>query len=114
MATPFSTVGGYGGNPSVTVDPATGLASGLVDTADGYPALYPSLTALGGGLTPFVINPIPINPSIGMPEINALLVELRMLNTPLREQMGDTKVSYDLQTMRADEFWNTLVTAGAL
>lgn len=115
MATPapFSTVGGYGGDPSVIVDPVSGLLSALVDTADGYPALWPALSA-GGGLTPFVFNPVPISPSGGMPEINAILCELRVLNALIREQMGDTRQSYDLQIMRADEAWNTTATTGSL
>lgn len=107
MTAPFSTVGGYGGNPSVVVDPATGLASALVDTADGFTVLYPSINPATGFLQPFVIDPIPISPAIGMPEINALLCELRVLVTLIREQMGDTRTSFDLQTMRADEAWST-------
>ena len=105
MATPpFSTVGGYGGNASLVVDPSTGLSSGLVDTADGFPTLHPFINP-NGTLTPFVIDPIPISPAIGMPEINAVLVELRVISALLREQMGPQ--APDLQIMRADEAWNT-------
>lgn len=104
MAPPFSTVGGYGGNPSLVVDPATGLSSGLVDTADGFPTLHPSINP-SGGLLPFVIDPIPISPAIGMPEINAIIIELRVLTALLHMQLG--QLAPDLQIMRADEAWNT-------
>lgn len=104
MAPPFSTVGGYGGNPSLVVDPATGLTSGLVDTADGFTVLHPSLNP-AGGLVPFVIDPIPISPAIGMPEINALVCELRVISALLHMQLGH--LAPDLQIMRADEAWNT-------
>lgn len=105
MATPpFSTVGGYGGNPSLVTDPATGLSSGLVDTADGFPTLHPFLNA-NGSLSPFVIDPIPILPSVGMPEINAVLIELRVISALLHMQLGG--LAPDLQIMRADEAWNT-------
>lgn len=105
MATPpFQTTGGYGGNASVVVDPATGLTSALVDTADGFPVLSPYLNP-NGTLTPFVIDPIPISPAIGMPEINALVVELRVISQLLHMQMG--VLAPDLQIMRADEAWNT-------
>lgn len=111
MAAPYQTTGGYGGNSSLIVDPASGLASSLVDTADGYPTLYPQLVA-GGGLAPFVVNPVPINPSIGMPEINAIITELRVLTALLHSQMGT--FAPDLQIMRADEGWNTTISTGAL
>ncbi len=114
MAIPFSTVGGYGGNASLIVDPASGLISGLVDTADGFPTLHPMLTAAGVSLAPFIINPVPIPPGIGMPEINAVLIELRVISALLREQMGNTAVNFDLQTMRADEAWNTQIGTGSL
>lgn len=105
MATPpFQTTGGYGGNASVVVDPASGLSSSLVDTADGFPVLSPYLNP-NGTLTPFVIDPIPISPAIGMPEINALVVELRVISQLLHMQMG--VLAPDLQIMRADEAWNT-------
>jgi hypothetical protein len=105
MATPpFSTVGGYGGNPSLVVDPASGLTSSLVDTADGFPTLHPSLNP-NGSLSPFVIDPIVISPAIGMPEINAIIIELRVISALLHLQLGT--LAPDLQIMRADEAWNT-------
>ena len=111
---PFGTVNGYGNaSPSVFVDPASGLTSGYVDTADGFPTLHPQLNP-SGGLAAFVIDPVPILPYIGMPEINAILIECRVLSALIREQMGDTKFSYDLQSLRADEAWNTNITTGAL
>lgn len=112
MATaPFSTVGGYGGNPSLVTDPSTGLSSGLVDTADGFAVLHPSLNP-NGSLSPFVIDPIPISPAVGMPEINALVVELRVISALLHMQLGH--LAPDLQIMRADEAWNTsFANAGA-
>jgi hypothetical protein len=101
---PFSTVGGYGGNASLVLDPNTGQASALVDTADGFPTLHPWLNA-NGSLTPFVIDPVPVVASIGMPEINAILVELRVISALLHMQLGT--LAPDLQFMRADEAWNT-------
>lgn len=114
MASPYSTVGGYGGNPSLSLDPASGLASGLVDTADGFPALHPANNPAGTGPTSFIVNPVPISPSIGMPELNAILVELRVISALLREQMGVTASCFDLQVMRADEAWNTQIGTGSL
>jgi hypothetical protein len=116
---PFSTVGGYGGNASLSLDPVTGLTAGQVDTQDGFPVLHPALTPGGLGLVANVVDPISISPFASYPELNAILCELRVIAALLREQMGDTRASYDLQTMRADEAWNTLSTptvnaAGAL
>ena len=117
MVAPYSTVGGYGGNPSLAYDPNTGVSAGQVDTQDGYPTLHPALLP-GGGLTPYVVDPTasPPNPNFwqAMPEINAMLVELRVISALLREQMGDTAKSFDLQIMRADEAWNTNQVTGVL
>ncbi len=110
---PFSTVGGYGGNASLVTTPS-GLSGFLDDVLDGFPTLHPQLSAGGGPLTAIVIDPSAIGPATGMPELNAILVELRVLNTLIREQMGISAGSYDLQTMRADEAWNTNIATGAL
>ena len=109
---PFSTVGGYGGNATLIPTPS-GAAAFLDDAMDGYPTLHPQLGPTGA-LTPFVIDPSTVSPASGLPEINAILIELRVISALLREQMGDMKASYDLQTMRADELWNTNVTTGSL
>jgi hypothetical protein len=104
-AAPFSTVNGYGNpSPSLVTDPASGLTSSLVDTADGFSTLHPSLNA-NGSLSPFVIDPVPISPAVGMPEINAVLVEARVISQLLHIQLGT--LAPDLQIMRADEAWNT-------
>lgn len=114
MVAPFSTVGGYGGNASLVLDTTTGLTAGQVDTQDGFPVLYPAL-ATGGGLVPNVVNPIATNPFTSYPEINAIIVELRVLCALVRESMGPTVgASFDLQIMRADEAWNTNNATGAL
>jgi hypothetical protein len=105
----FSTVGGYGGNPSVTVDPATGLASGLVDTADGTPILSPQLQA-NGSLMPAVIDPVPINPAIGIAELTALVIEMRVLIDLISMQMGTA--TPDIQSMRADHLISTTPITG--
>ena len=47
-----------------------------------------------------------------MPVLNAILIELRVLNEQFRSQLG-TQAS-DLQQMRADEQWNTDPTKGTL
>lgn len=104
MAAPFSTVGGYGGSSTVILDPASGLTTQLVDTQDGFPVLHPAINP-SGGLVPFAIDPVPLPPFGGMPELNAVLVELRVIAALLREQMGPQ--APDLQIMRADEAWNT-------
>ena len=104
MTAPYSTVGGYGAPASLVVDPLTGLSSALVDTLDGFPTLHPWLNA-NGALTPFVIDPVPIAPSTGMPEINARLIEMRVISALLHMQLGT--LAPDLQFMRADEAWNT-------
>ena len=118
MVAPFSTVGGYGGNPSLSLDPISGVSASQVDTQDGFPTLHPALTPGGGPLAQLVTDPTaaPPNPSFwqAMPELNAILVELRVISALLREQMGDTKFSYDLQSLRADEAWNTNTVTGAL
>ena len=109
---PFQTTGGYGGNPSNVVDPTTGQAIGLVDTQDGIPTLHPVIGA-NGALSPLVIDPAaPPAFYAGMPEINAILCELRVISALLHMQLGATQL--DLQNMRADEAWNTSILTGAL
>jgi hypothetical protein len=112
---PYSTVGGYGGNASVLLDPNTGLSAFVDDLMDGVPTLHPQINA-NGFLSSLVIDPTsPAQPFYGAyPELNAILVELRVLSALIREQMGNTGLSFDLQTMRADEAWNTNVLTGAL
>jgi hypothetical protein len=116
MAAPFSTVGGYGGNASLVLDTTTGQTAGQVDTQDGFPILMPALNPTGaGGLVPNVVNPIALNPFTSYPEINAIIVELRVLTALVREMMGPSlNQSYDLQQMRADEAWSTNNATGAL
>ena len=117
MAIPFQTTGGYGGAASLTFDPNTGVSAAQVDTQDGFPVLWPSLLP-GGGLAPLILDPTasPPLPNFwqAMPEWNAILAELRVISALLREQMGDTKHSYDLQIMRADEAYATNQMTGAL
>jgi hypothetical protein len=109
---PFSTVGGYGGNPSLIVDPNTGQSAAFADTQDGFPTLHPQIGA-SGALTPVVVDPMqpPLFYS-GMPEINAILCELRVISALLHIQLGATPL--DLQIMRADEAWNTSINTGVL
>ena len=112
VATPFSTVGGYGGNPSNTIDPTTGLSIGLVDTMDGFPTLHPQFSA-SGALSAIVADPAaPPNFYAGMPMLNAMLCELRVISALLHSQLGATQL--DLQNMRADEAWNTSILTGVL
>ena len=116
MVAPFSTVGGYGGNPSLILDPTTGLSASEVDTQDGFPTLHPANNPAGTGPVQLTTDPMlpQLNFYLGLPEINAVLVELRVISALLREQMGDTRSVHDLQTMRADEAWNTNIATGAL
>lgn len=112
MAAAFSTVGGYGGNASVVLDPASGLTTGLVDTADGIPALIPQIIPSTGQLAASIVDPVPVSPAIGIPEINAVLVELRVVTQLLHMQMGER--APDLQIMRADELFTSTIGSGVL
>ena len=115
MVAPYSTVGGYGGNPSLAFDPNSGVSASQVDTQDGYPVLNPLISA-GGPLVQAVVDPTAAPPSPNfwqaMPELNAMLIELRVISQLLIMQLGATQL--DLQVMRADEAWNTNVTTGVL
>ena len=108
--TPFSTVGGYGGNPNNVLNPS-GLAAGLSDAVDGFPTLHPVITG-PGPLAPAVIDASTYAPGSGMPEVNAILSELRVISALLALQMG--AAAPDLQIMRADEVWNTNINTGVL
>lgn len=105
-------LGGVPGGPSVFQLPS-GLLCTLSDTLDGTATLHPQLNA-NGGLSPLVLDPSATTPSGGTPVQNAILAELRVISALLREQMGDTGQSYDLQRMRADEAWSTAILTGAL
>ena len=108
--TPYSTVGGYGGNPALVQSPS-GLAAGLSDAVDGFPTLSPLISPTGK-LVPAVIDSTLMAPGSGMPEVNAILIELRVISALLAYQLGDRVP--DLQVMRADEAWNTNIATGAL
>jgi hypothetical protein len=100
-----STVGGYG-NPVINND-----GSMLVDTEDGIPVVGPTLNAVTGQLSAAVINPaVPAN--TGVPELNAILIELRVLTALVHAQLGATNL--DLEQMRADELWNTTIGSGVV
>ena len=107
---PYNTTGGYGGNASLTTQPS-GLTAFLDDALDGFPALIPQLNA-GGGLSPIVLDPSTISAASGLPEINAILVELRLISALLHHQLGATQL--DLQQMRADEAWSSNPATGVL
>jgi hypothetical protein len=111
---PFSTTGGYGGSATLTYDPNTRISAANVDTVDGYPVLNPALNP-SGGLLPNIVDPAAIPQSqfwAAYPEINAILVEFRVISQLLIAQMGATQL--DLQIMRADEAWNTNPNTGVL
>ena len=101
--TPYSTVGGYGGNASVVQQPS-GLTSFLDDALDGYPTLHPSLNP-NGSLSPVVIDPSTISAASGLPEINAVLVELRVISNLIQAQGigGGNSNGDQLSTLRNDQ-----------
>lgn len=99
-----STAGGYG--PSSPTQNPDG--SQLVDTEDGVPAFVPLLSA-SGGLSLGQQSSL-WQGQVGVPIINAVLIELRVMNALLHSQLGDTKL--DLQQMRADEFFNSSLATG--
>lgn len=105
MAAPYSTVGGYG---SATVQADGSL---LVDTEDGIPVVGPAFVLPGGGLQAAVISPI-VPGNIGVPELNAVLIELRVITSLLLLQLGVQ--APDVEQMRADELWNTTVGSGSI
>lgn len=100
-----STVGGYG-SPIIQQD-----GSMLVDTEDGVPVIGPQLNPATGALSPAVINPI-IPGGSGIPELNAILVELRLITRLLIANMGP--LAEDPEQMRADELWNITIGQGTV
>ena len=85
----------------------------LIDTVDGMPALYPGLKADGSGnLVPFVIDPKTVVDTAGLPSQNAIIVELRCITNLLAVYLGDK--CPDLQLMRAEEIFNTMVSTGSV
>ena len=111
----FPTTGGYG-NGLINTD-----GSALVDTEDGTaitaPQFYPNVaTVTSGSTAPATTDPAPLNPWIsvepGLPPLNALLVEIRVLNALLILQLGDK--APDLEQMRADEAYVTSIVTGSI
>ena len=78
----------------------------LVDTEDGVNAVVPSFKTDGSGnLAPGTFDPRQTWQTIGgVSPLNAILVELRVMNALLHHQLGDTRM--DLNQMRADEYNN--------
>jgi hypothetical protein len=107
---PFSTVGGYPGQATNVTTPS-GNVGAFTDTWDGVPSLAPGLSNQAG-LTPIQIDPSLAPPGSGMPIMNAVLIELRVLNALLALQIGAAVP--DLQQMRADEAWNINPQTGLL
>ena len=115
VGTSFPTTGGYG-NPIINTDGAQ-----LVDTEDGIqvvaPQFYPnSATVPSGGLAPAATDADPNSPWIaaspGLPPMNALIVELRVLNALMVLQLG--LQAPDLEQMRADEAYVTSIVTGSI
>ena len=104
----FSTVGGYGSGV-INAD-----GSALVDTEDGIPSVGPALVTTGanaGALAPAVVNSV-VAPNTGIPIFNSVLIEIRCLNNLLMLQLGAS--APDLEQMRADELFNTIVGQGTI
>lgn len=101
-----NTVGGYG-TPLVQADQSL-----LVDTEDGVPVVGPTLAPASGNLVAAIINTIVPASNVGIPPLNAILIELRVIAALLHSQLGDTKL--DLEQMRADELFNTTIGSGVV
>lgn len=72
----------------------------FADSVDGFPVVYPVLTSDGtGNITAANVNPITL-PGNGMPVINAVLIELQLLNYLMLQQMGS--FAPDPRALRAD------------
>ena len=86
--------------------------SWLVDTEDGVSVFVPSFGGVAtGGLSGGQVSPVPNwQQTGGVPVLNAILVELRVMNMLLREQLGASPL--DLNQMRADELFNIITTSG--
>jgi hypothetical protein len=86
----------------------------LVDTEDGVNSVVPSFATGGTGqLSPAAFDPRTLWSSAGnVAPLNAILVELRVMNALLHFQLGATPL--DLNQMRADEFLNSFYTTGQM
>jgi hypothetical protein len=102
---PYGTTAGYG-SPSVNSDGAA-----LVDTQDGIPAVVPQLNPATGQKTAAAVTSI-ANPDTAVPELNAILVELRVIAYLLYQINGDNQL--DLEQMRSDELFNSLPATGVV
>lgn len=106
---PFSTVAGYGGNPTNVTQQPSGNVAGLYDDIGGFAVVGPYLNQVTSyGLVPIVIDATTVPAYSGLPEINAILIELRVLTALLHFQLGPTNL--DLEQMRADEAYQTTPT----
>ncbi len=82
----------------------------IVSDESGVDVLGPVLTA-NGAVIQNLINAATGQNITGVPVLNALLIELRVLNNILLFQQGST--SLDLEQMRADEAYNISLLSGA-
>jgi len=97
MATPYSTVGGYGSSlPIVNPD-----GSALVDTEEGAPATAPAFATPTATTSNLVSATSALGPTLaatpGIPILNAVLIELRLI----AEILNDNTSGRDLVQMRA-------------
>ena len=97
---------------NATVNPDGSL---LVDSVDGIYVFAPALNLSNGTLASANVSGIPLSSSFpgtaqGIPQQLAILVELRVMNTLLHSQLGDTRL--DLEQMRADELYNVVPATG--
>lgn len=100
---------GYG-PPATTVNPDL---SGLVSDETGVPVLGPVLNNAGVPI-PNIINAASgqgVVGGTGVPPLNALIIELRVLNSLILFGLGTQ--SLDLDQMRADEAYNVSLSSGA-
>lgn len=82
----------------------------FIDTVDGIPVVYPAVNGVTGQMSQFTIDPKTVVDTAGLPPQNAIIVELRCITNLLAIYLGDR--CPDLQQMRAEEIFNTMVPTG--
>jgi hypothetical protein len=88
--------------------------SGLVSTEDGTPVLGPVLQATGTTVPNVIAGNTNqgVPGGSGVPPLNAILIELRVLNNLLAWQMGAE--APDLDAMRSSEAFDISLATGVL
>lgn len=99
---------GYG----PTASPTNSDGIPFVDTTNGVSVLGPGFSGFAGALSSIALDPKTIQDTAGLPQQNAILIELRVITSLLLFQLGAS--APDVEQMRADEYWNTSLSTGTL